>query len=97
PSANPNGLDLVTDLDAGDDFHTGGHLAEVRVLLVEERRILLEREGAKKSDPATKTLSTDAPDRPERASEKRPVERRPFVPGGSAASGADPSTVAHAR
>ena len=36
---------------------------------IRTRDLLLEREGAKRSDPATKTLMNDAPDRPERASE----------------------------
>ena len=36
-------------------------------------RPLLERERRKR-DLATKTLTIDAPDRPDRASEKRPVE-----------------------
>ena len=38
--------------------------------------LFLEREGTKKSDLATKTLTIDAPDRPKRASEKSPSEPR---------------------
>jgi len=36
--------------------------------------LFLEREGAKKRDLATKTLGSDAPDRPECTSEKGPYE-----------------------
>src|SRR5258708_7583422 len=35
--------------------------------------LFLEREALQKSDLATKTLGNDAPDRPERASEKGPI------------------------
>src|SRR5436309_13266993 len=40
-SADADRLDLVPDLDAGDDVNAGRHLTEVRVLLVEERCVLL--------------------------------------------------------
>src|ERR1044072_346491 len=41
-SLDADRLDLVADLDAVDHIHAGRDLTEVRVLLIEERRVLLD-------------------------------------------------------